>query len=153
MNASPSHHHTPRLPGYPVVIRFPLHWGEMDALGHVNNTRFFAWMESARLAYFERLGVMTAGVTEDGTGPILAAAHCDFLKPVIYPAELLVGARVAEVGGSSLRMEYAVACQGAPDVLCARGTAVVVLVDYPTLAKVRVPDMVRAAIALLENGV
>lgn len=144
----------PRVPGYPVTIRFPLHWGEMDALGHANNTRFFTWMESARIAYFERLafvaeGGLTAG--EPNAGPILATTHCEFLRPVLYPADLLAAARVAEVGSSSLRMEYAIASAEEPEHLYARGGAVVVLVHYHTLDKIRVPELTRAGIAMIEN--
>ena len=45
-------------------------WGEMDALGHVNNIRYFAWAETARIALFRQLGM--AVLPEDPVGPILA---------------------------------------------------------------------------------
>jgi acyl-CoA thioester hydrolase len=132
---------------FPVTVEFPIHWGEMDALRHVNNTRYFTWFESARITYFNRVA---AGLGPE-VGPILANTSCDFLRPLTYPATVRVGARVAEIGNSSLRMEYAVERTDAPDEPCARGAAVVVLVRYATLEKVRVPDEVRAAINALER--
>jgi acyl-CoA thioester hydrolase len=143
------------MQGFPVTLDLPVQWGEMDALRHVNNARFFTWFESARIAYFDRLrGALpgsgaTVGLGE--VGPILASTSCDFLRPVTYPATVLVGARVSELGNSSLRMEYAVERIDAPGEPCAKGTSVVVLVRYATLEKVRVPDSVRAAIAALER--
>lgn len=134
------------LSDFPVVIEFPLHWGEMDALGHVNNTRYFAWFESARIRTFERIGVDAAGPRS--IGPILATTTCDFLRPITYPAHVRVGCRVTKIGTTSLTMDYAVLCAG-DDALRARGSSVIVLVDYATGAKVPVPDDVRDAIAKL----
>lgn len=135
--------------GFPVTVRFPLHWGEMDALGHANNARFFTWFESARIAYFTRVGLLADQPRP--LGPILATASCDFLRPLVYPADLVVGARVTRVGNTSFQMAYAVARAEAEDAPCATGTAVVVLVDYTTMLKVPVPAEVRAAIAALEG--
>jgi acyl-CoA thioester hydrolase len=45
------------LASCPVIIEIPVAWGEMDALRHVNNIAYFRYFESARIAYFERLGL------------------------------------------------------------------------------------------------
>jgi hypothetical protein len=45
------------LGAFPVVISCPVQWGDQDAFGHVNNTAYFRWFESGRIAYFERLGL------------------------------------------------------------------------------------------------
>ena len=134
------------LDDFPVVVRFPLQWGEMDALGHVNNARFFTWFETARIALFERIGVLSS--RPGPVGPILATTSCDFLRPVVYPGEMRVGTRVTKVGNTSFHMEYAVGRADETE-LSARGSSVIVLVDYATGAKVPVPDEVRQAIAAL----
>ncbi len=140
------------MKGYALTLDLPVLWGDMDALRHVNNARYFTWFESARIALVQRIGA-AAGVGVGGEiGPILASATCDYLRPITFPATVRVGARVSEVGSSSLRLEYAVERTDAPDDLCARGTSVIVLVRYATLEKVRVPDEARAAITALEKG-
>lgn len=143
------------MQGFPVTLELPVQWGEMDALRHVNNAHFFRWFESARIAYFDRLRASIPGagstVGLGDIGPILASTSCDFLRPVTYPAIVRVGARVSELGNSSMRMDYAVERIDAPDDLCAKGTSVVVLVRYATLQKVRVPDEMRAAIDAIEK--
>ena len=82
---------TPRSRTCPTPIRSPsrspCHGGALDALGHVNNARFFSWFESARIALFERIGVATSGPSE--VGPILATTTCDFLRPVVFPATVV----------------------------------------------------------------
>lgn len=55
-----AHAASPPMEGFPVVVRIPVLWGDMDALGHVNNARYFAWFESARIALFERVGEKVA---------------------------------------------------------------------------------------------
>lgn len=135
------------MSAYPVTVTIPVQWGEMDALGHVNNARFFTWFESARIALFERIGVM--GGMAEGLGPILATTTCDFLRPVLYPATLRVGVRVSKIGETSIAMDYEVADSEGEAPAYARGTSVAVLVDYRTMQKTRVPDPVREAIAKL----
>lgn len=130
----------------PLTITIDVQWSEMDALGHVNNARFFTWFESARIALFARIGVATSRPAQ--TGPILATTTCDFLKPVVFPAKLAVSVSVTGIGETSLTMGYEVK-DAAGSTIYARGTSVAVLVDYASMKKVRVPDDVRAAIGAL----
>ncbi len=131
----------------PVSITLPVLWGDMDALGHVNNARFFRWFESARIELFRKIGLGASGPT--GVGPILATTTCDFLAPVHYPRSIVVSTHVSRVGETSITTAYEVRDAAATDRLYARGSAVVVLVDYATMEKVRVPDEMRKAIESL----
>lgn len=135
------------MDGYPVVIRFPLHWSEMDAFGHVNNARYFTWFESARIALFLRVGLASGGAPE--VGPILASTRCDFLVPVTYPAEIVCGTRIARLGTTSFTMEYAAARADDPARTVARGEGVVVLIDYRSGARVPLPPDLRQALEAL----
>jgi acyl-CoA thioester hydrolase len=131
------------MTGYPVVVRFPVHWAEVDAMGHVNNARYFTWFESARMALFQRVGLEIEGTPE--IGPILAHTSCDFLAPVRFPADIEAGARVVGFGRTSFTMEFAVAAAGS-DAFAARGRGVIVLIDYRDGAKVAIPPVLRAAL-------
>ena len=130
---------------YPIEIRFPVAWGEMDALGHVNNIRYIAWAETARIALFRQLGMAT--LPGDPVGPILARIECDYLEPVEYPARVTVGMRAGRVGNTSLVLEHEIWHAGTPERVVARGKAVVVLINYATQEKVRVPDAIRALVS------
>lgn len=130
---------------YPVTVALSVQWGDMDALGHVNNARYFTWFESARIALFERVGLTSVGTPT--VGPILAHTRCDFLAPVTYPAELVAGSRIDRLGNSSFTMGYGIARAAAPGELVARGEGVVVLIDYTSGAKVPIPDDLRERLA------
>src|SRR5207245_7898441 len=88
------------LVNFPVVITWPVQWGDQDAFSHVNNTVYFRWFESGRIAYFERLGLGTT-FSDTGLGPILASINCNFRRPIGYPDTVHIGTRVTKVGNSS----------------------------------------------------
>ncbi|CAM4380933.1 thioesterase family protein [Myxococcus xanthus] len=144
------------LKDFPVVVSFPLHWGEMDAFGHANNTRTFTWFETARIHYFARIGLTGpsgAGderTNRDGVGPILKATNAEYLRPILFPTRLVAGCRATRIGTSSFTLEHAVA--GEDDgVLYTRGSCVIVTLRYATHEKVPVPAELRAAIEALEG--
>ncbi len=134
---------------FPVEVPVTVHWGDMDALGHVNNARYFTWFESARMALFERVCLAATGSPE--IGPILAHTRCDFLAPVTYPAEIVAGTRVSRLGNTSFGMDYAVWTEGdGPGKPVARGEGVIVLVNYDSGEKVPIPDDLRQRLAQLQ---
>jgi len=125
-----------------TTLTFQVQWGDMDALGHVNNTIYFRWFESARIQWFVDAGRAPPS-TATGIGPVLATTTCDYLAPVVYPAEVTVGVRVTAVGRTSVTMAYELWRAGRRDELLARATSVVVMIDYATGAKVPVPEELR----------
>ena len=89
------------LEGYPVVVRQAVVWGEMDAYRHVNNTVYFRYFENARLEYFRRLRWFEYE-DETGIGPILAATQARFRRPLTYPDTISIGARITDIGTTSV---------------------------------------------------
>lgn len=139
---------TDLLTHYPVSVDVDVRWGDMDAFQHVNNTLYFRYFESARIAYFDALNVAEF---IDGTqvGPILASTSCRFRFPVTYPDTLSVGARVSRVGADRFVMDYLVVSQR-HEKLAAEGEGLLVTYDYGAGTKARLPDIVRARILELE---
>jgi len=111
----------------------------MDSLGHVNNSRYFTWFETARIALFEEIGLANTGATLT-QGPILAHIECTFRKPVHYPGEVVCAAGVRAIGNTSFVLGHAVLLGGE---IVAQGDGVIVLVDYTTGAKIPVPAGMR----------
>lgn len=139
----------PALADFPVVITLPVQWGDQDAFLHVNNTVYLRWFESARIAYFGRIGLLQLIALEQ-VGPILASIACQYRKPVTYPETVHVGARVARIGRSSLAMEHRLVTESS-GTLAAEGSSTVVVYDYARNRSHPVPDPVRRTIEALEG--
>jgi acyl-CoA thioester hydrolase len=132
-----------------VMTQIPVLWGDMDALGHVNNTRFFVWFECARIDYFGRIGLGLDLNSEEG--PILASTQCDFLKPVLYPSTVEVETSVTKIGNTSFVMSHEIRNLTRESCVVAKGSGVVVLLDYKTGQKVPVSEKLKAAIAKADS--
>lgn len=136
------------LSRWPVHLEVPVAWGDMDAFGHVNNTVYLRWCESARIAYFERTGLL-ARMKDRAEGPILARASVDYRRPVVYPATVRVHATTTRLGTTSVTMAYRIELVASGEVV-AEGESVIVQVDYETGAKVPLDDELRARVLALE---
>jgi acyl-CoA thioester hydrolase len=136
---------------WPVAVEIPVAWGDMDAFSHVNNTVYLRWFETARIAYFERTGVIDR-MKREGVGPILARATVDFRLPLRYPDTVRAAARVSRFGTTSFVMNYRVTSAAHEGATAAEGEGVIVLVDYAKGGKVAIDDATRRAIEALEAG-
>ena len=86
------------LAEFAVIVRIPVQWGEMDAYGHVNNSMFFRYFESARMEYLERCGFLHS-YERDKVGAILHSTQCRFKRALFFPDTIEVGTRVIEMQG------------------------------------------------------
>lgn len=140
----------PSLAEFPVIITVPLHWGDQDAFGHVNNVIYLRWCETARVEYLIKVGLWN--VAEEGIGPILASFTCDYRRPLNFPDTVHVGARVTRIGSSSFRMEHRV-ISTVLDAVAADAHSTIVVFDYRRNKSVPVPEQLRRAIERLEDRV
>lgn len=111
-------------------------WGDMDALGHVNNGRYFDYFQQARIEWLEMLNMDM----KQSQGPVVIHIACTFLKPVVYPATLLLKSNVHSLGRSSFMMDHDL-YQG--EQLMAQGVSKIVWVDYQKNQSIPVPEKIR----------
>ncbi len=127
----------------------------MDALGHVNNVLFFRYLESARVAYIQALGLPSLREIkpDEGSPPvgfILQHAQCRFRRPVVYPDTLRVTARLQSIEVDRFTLEHEIVSDQLKDV-AALGTGTIVTYDYTRGTKVNMPHVIREAIERLER--
>ncbi len=118
-------------------ININVAWGDMDALGHVNNARYFEYFQQARIEWLMSIGLDM----QQSTGPVLIHIACTFLKPVFYPATLQLKSSLHSPGRSSVVMDHDVYQN---NTLMAQGTCKIVWVDYSTNQAIPFPDVIRA---------
>lgn len=123
-------------------------WGDMDAQGHVNNTVYFVYCESARVELLRKIGYKgkQAGPIVSPEGPSLVHASCDFKRQVIYPAKLDVGLRVDRISQRSFKIVYGIFFHGTDDV-SATATSINAWANYAEGRSVELPEDIRAALA------
>ncbi len=110
----------------------------MDALGHVNNIMYFRYFEQARLDWYESLGSTALGTEQ--TGFVIVDNHAEYLKPLIYPANITVSMGGHTPGRSSFITSYTI-CDDKQ--LYTRGSAKVVWLDISKNKSTPLPDNIR----------
>lgn len=119
---------------------FSIAWGDMDALGHVNNTRYFDYFQEARIEW-----LMSQNITmTEQEGPVLIQIGCTFLKPVVYPAILTLISYMHTPGRSSVIVEHDLLQD---NQVMAQGTSKVVWVNYSENKSIPLPDAIRRLFA------
>ena len=136
---------------YPLTICQPVAWGEMDAFQHVNNSVYFRYFESARMAYFERMGIM-AFLKQYQMGPILASASCNFKVPLTYPDTIKIAASIDQIWEKRFNM-HTVVYSETLNKIAAEGEAIVVYYDYNRSTSCKIPDKILESIERFEQGV
>ena len=121
------------------VEKIPIRWGDMDAMGHVNNTVYFRYMEQARIGWFDAL--VPAAEAWKNTGIVIANASCNFKRALNYPGTVEVRVTIDPPGGSSVGTFYELILD---ETLYADGAAVVVFIDMKSQKPVRIPEGIRS---------
>ena len=83
---------------YPAhtFLKIDVRWGDQDAMNHVNNIKYFQFLEQVRVNWFFHsanlpLSAVEAEVNGVKTLPILARTEVSYKRPVTYPDSLLIG--------------------------------------------------------------
>lgn len=118
-----------------------LRWGDLDAVGHLNNTIYFRFFEQIRaewlLELFRKVG-------HSCDGPIIIKTNCTFFLPVMFPERVIIHLDAGPAGRSSFETYYEVRSAGNPATLYAEGGAKIVWANRETGRSTPIPDDVRA---------
>ncbi len=121
-------------------MRFKVRWGDMDAMGHVNNTVYFRYLETARIDWLHEAGMAPQ---PGGQGPVIVNAFCNFYQQLAYPDEVLLKMYVSDPGRTTFETWGTMERVGEPGVVCAAGGGTVIWVDFPRQKAVELPGWVR----------
>ncbi len=122
--------------------QFAIEWGDMDALGHVNNGRYFDYFQEARIEWLESLQLDM----KQTVGPVVVHTACTFLKPIIYPASVTLISYLQQLGRTSMVVEHAIYQD---EQLMTEGLSKIVWVDYQLNKSLPLPEVIRQLAHLL----
>lgn len=124
------------------AMRITVRWGDLDAMGHVNNTTYFRYFETLRIDWLTSFG---AQPNPEGIGPVMANGFCNFRRQIEFPGEIVARHYVAAPGTKSIDTFFTLSMSDSPDVIAADGGATLVWLDFPNGKTVPLPDDLRAA--------
>ena len=125
----------------------PIRWGDMDAMGHVNNTVYFRYLETARLEWLFKIGAVVDPHAPGGEGPLIVNAFCNFIRQLEFPGDIVARHYVANTGRSSFDTYVTLERSDQPGVLYAEGGSKTVWTDLAAKKSAPLPDWMRKHLA------
>jgi acyl-CoA thioester hydrolase len=122
---------------YRVWREIGTRWSDNDAYGHVNNTVYYQWFDTAVNAWLIEAGLLDV-VGGDPIG-LVVETGCRYAAPLSYPEPVEVGLAVERLGGSSVGYRLGVFAKGAAEA-AAEGFFVHVYVGRETRRPVPLPE-------------
>ena len=116
---------------------FTTRWADNDAYGHVNNTVYYEWFDSAVNAWMVSQGLLD--IAAGNPIAVVAETRCTYAAPLEFPQPVEVGLAVADLGRSSIRYRIGVFAAGSATA-AAQGEFVHVVVDRATRRPVAIPE-------------
>jgi acyl-CoA thioester hydrolase len=123
-------------------MQFPVRWGEMDALAHVNNAAYMRYFEDSRIRWSGSLGLRPDGKSE---GFIVLKASVTYKKQLGYPADVEVTLFAGEIGRSSFHLNNTLTVVG-DDSPTAIGEFVIVWFDFRAGKSAPIPAALRGVL-------
>jgi len=115
-----------------VLPRF----GDLDALGHINNTVPSFWFETGRTQVL-RIFDPELNIDKKTFPLILAHLDFDFIDQLFLKDEVEIKTWISKIGTKSFTISHEAWQQGR---LCVTGTAVIVHFDFNTQKTTPIPD-------------
>ncbi|MDP4164156.1 MAG: thioesterase family protein [Bacillota bacterium] len=120
-------------------IQITVRFGETDALGHINNTSYFIYLEEARIRFLESVGYKMD--TNDWKF-IIASTKCDFMNQGYFNQILTVKTYVSRIGTKSFQLEHEILCSQTKELI-AKGNAVIVYFDFTNQKSENLPELLK----------
>ena len=121
-------------------MKLDIRWSDMDEMRHVNNAVYLTYFEQARVYYFHE----ACQWNWKEIGAILANAHIDYIRPVVFPNPTYVHVRTSRLGNKSFETRYLItSVVNGVEEITTTGYATMVLFDYATNKSVEMPNYLK----------
>jgi acyl-CoA thioester hydrolase len=134
----------PELKKFVYQMVIPIRWGDMDAMGHVNNASYFRYLETARIDWMHSIGCLP---DPKGEGPVIVNAFCNFYRQLEYPGDVLLKMYVSDPGRTTFESWGILERADRPGVICAAGGATTIWINFPNQKAAELPDWMRKIVS------
>jgi acyl-CoA thioester hydrolase len=128
------------------VLGINTRWMDNDAYGHINNVVYYSFFDTVVNRYLIERGALD--IRHGAVIGLVVETQCHYFSPIAFPDMVRAGLSVAHLGTSSVKYQVAL-FRNDDDAASAQGHFVHVYVDRTTSKPVRLPDVLRKALAPL----
>ena len=121
-------------------MTMPIRWGDMDSMGHVNNTTYFRYLETARIDWLHTINAVPDPNKE---GIVIVNAFCNFYKQLEYPGDVRLKMYTSDPARTTFETWGTMERVDQPGVIYAAGGATTIWVDFPKQKAIDLPDWMR----------
>ena len=112
----------------------------MDYFGHVNNVSYYKYLKSARVNFWEQVGINKLH-KETNIGPMLASCKCDFKLPLFFSGDITLQTKLAFIKNSSFGFKHEII--NSDGAIAAIGEDVMVMYYFGKNCTVEIPESIR----------
>jgi len=123
--------------GYCWFMAIATRWADNDAYGHVNNTVYYQWFDTAVNAWLVQAGLLD--IEQGDPIGLVVETGCAYFAPLSFPGDVEVGIAVERLGSSSVTYQIGVFGAGSTDA-SAQGHFTHVYVDRVGRRPAALPD-------------
>jgi acyl-CoA thioester hydrolase len=134
---------------YPVWREISTRWADNDAYGHVNNTVYYGWFDTAVNAWLIEAGLLDVAAG-DPIG-LVVETGCRYAAPLAYPEPVEIGLGVERLGETSVGYRLGVFAKDA-EASAAEGHFTHVYVDRTSRRPVPLPSAWRTRLETIRLG-
>jgi len=91
---------------YEYTATIEKRYNDFDTYGHVNNAVYVTYLESARIKFFRDV------IGNRDISTVIAHVEVDYESPILVDHEVTVAVRVAEIGTTSVTLDYEIRADG-----------------------------------------
>jgi acyl-CoA thioester hydrolase len=135
---------------YPATTTFRVEYGNTDGQGRVYYANYLPFFDRGRVAYWGQAGLSEEEIRGIEQDTVIAEVYCTYRAPASFYDIVSVHTRIAHIGRSSLRMEFAVT-NNSSDTLMAEGYATLVKIDLATNRSVPFEDEFKTRMGGMEG--
>lgn len=94
---------------WPLQLDLEVRTFEIDFAGHVSNIVYVQWLEVARTALLDRVGLPVTDLLDDGVAPIVARTEIEYRSPLVLGDPVRVSFGITKLRSLSAFLAFEVA--------------------------------------------
>lgn len=128
----------PEPPSGAVVIRREVAWEDVDPAGHVNNAKYFSYLEESGIQAAAQFGISMADYLKQGYGSVARKTRVEYKQPAVLGDTLEITTYLSHVRSVSAMRHFFIH-RATDQELIAQAYVIWVFIDIHTGKPIRIP--------------